>query len=229
MAARTSDILHQSVAGLVLAAGGGRRYGSPKALVRGEDGVPWVQRAVQTLAASGCSPILVVLGAAAEAAETLLAETLPAGTHDSTLVGICDGTKVPVVTVRAPDWAAGLSASLRAGLDAAERLMPLPAAIAVVPVDVPDLNSATVARVLGADDFEPSGITPDSLRQASFGGRPGHPVLIGRAHWAPLAVELHGDQGARSYVKAHGVQLVECGELSTGLDVDTPAPANPAR
>lgn len=225
MAASTSESRNQSrVAGLVLAAGGGRRYGSPKALVRGEDGVLWLRRAVQTLAESGCSPILVVLGAAAEAAETLLTETLLDTFLGGPLDTPLDTAAVPVVIVRAPDWAAGLSASLRAGLDAAKRLVPLPSAIAVVPVDVPDLNCATVDRVLGADDVERSLITPDSLRQAGFEGRPGHPVLIGRAHWAALTAELHGDHGARSYVSAHGGQLVECADLSTGIDRDTPPP-----
>ncbi|TFD53929.1 nucleotidyltransferase family protein [Cryobacterium frigoriphilum] len=217
MAASTTTFRGQTrSAGLVLAAGGGTRYGTPKVLVRGADGVPWLQHAVTTLAASGCSPILVVLGAAAEQAETLLAETLLAET--------LGGSEVPVVIVRAPDWAAGLSASLRAGLDAAGRLEPLPSAIAVVPVDVPDLNTATVARVLGTHEHEHIVVTPDSLRQAVFGSRPGHPVLIGRAHWAPLAAGLQGDQGARPYLMAHHVQAVECGDLSTGLDVDSPAP-----
>ncbi|MEB0014942.1 NTP transferase domain-containing protein, partial [Glaciimonas sp. Cout2] len=79
-------------------------------------------------------------------------------------------------------------------------------AVAVVPVDVPDLDAATVARVLDAD----AGVTPDSLRQAVFGGRPGHPVLIGRAHWEPLRAQLTGDTGARPYLLAHGVLPVEC-------------------
>src|SRR5215469_13608213 len=52
-----------SVAGLVLAAGGGRRYGGPKALVRFE-GSLLVERAVNTVRDGGCTPIVVVLGAA---------------------------------------------------------------------------------------------------------------------------------------------------------------------
>ena len=208
MTDRTSDAPAGTVAGLVLAAGAGTRYGSPKALVRGTDGVVWLQHAVQTLTASGCSPVLVVLGAAADEAEQLLAELLT----------------LPVVVVRASDWAAGLSASLRAGLDAAALLSDATRAVAVVPVDVPGLNTVTVARVL---DNEESAVTEDSLRQAVFGGRPGHPVLIGRAHWAPLAAGLDGDRGARPFLVAHGVQPVECADLSTGLDVDAPAPPAP--
>lgn len=209
MTADTTAYLDQSgIAGLVLAAGGGTRYGSPKALVRGADGVPWLQQAVSTLAESGCSPLIVVLGAAAEQAETVLA--------------VSAGLDTPVIIVRAPDWAEGLSVSLRAGVDAAAQLVPTPRAIAVVPVDVPDLNAATVTRMLGHDLHEQVPITTDSLRQAVFGGRPGHPVLIGRAHWAKLTAGLASDRGARPYLRAHRVQEVECGDLSTGLDVDSP-------
>ncbi|MDY7543520.1 nucleotidyltransferase family protein [Cryobacterium sp. 5B3] len=198
-----ADVGKAPVAGLVLAAGAGSRFGQPKALVRGADGVPWLVRTVGVLRAAGCSPVIVVLGAEGAAAAALLAE---AGPTDPT-----------TVVAYAPDWAEGLSASLRTGLEAALRVAGDPVAVAVVPVDVPDLDAATVARVLDAD----AGVTPDSLRQAVFGGRPGHPVLIGRTHWEPLRVQLTGDTGARPYLLAHGVLPVECGDLTTGADVDT--------
>ncbi len=40
--------------------------GGPKALVRDPDGVAWVVRASRLLGAAGCSPVLVVVGAAAD-------------------------------------------------------------------------------------------------------------------------------------------------------------------
>ena len=83
-------------AGLVLAAGAGRRYGSPKALVRLGDRL-LVERAADLLAAGGCDPVLVVLGAAAD--EVLATAALPE-------------------TVLNPDWATGMGSSLRAGLAA---------------------------------------------------------------------------------------------------------------
>jgi CTP:molybdopterin cytidylyltransferase MocA len=58
------------------------------------------------------------------------------------------------------------------------------------------------------------------LRQAVFGGRPGHPVLIGREHWTAVADALAGDRGARGYLVAHGVDEVECGDLFDGHDID---------
>jgi CTP:molybdopterin cytidylyltransferase MocA len=204
------------IAGLLLAAGAGSRYGSPKALVRGDDGVPWLVRAAETLERAGCSPVIVVLGAGGDEAEALLGES--------------DGPGGPGgrVVVHAGDWAEGLAASLRAGLRAAAALRPEPVAVAVVPVDVPDLDAATVARLIG--EWPQAGgrafVDRDTLRQAVFGGRPGHPVVIGRRHWAALVAHLAGDTGARPYLVAHGVQAVECGDLGTGADVDRRSGSN---
>ncbi|HET6529482.1 MAG TPA: NTP transferase domain-containing protein, partial [Actinoplanes sp.] len=51
------------VAGLLLAAGAGRRMGTPKALLRDPDGTAWVTRSARVLVAGGCRPVLVVVGA----------------------------------------------------------------------------------------------------------------------------------------------------------------------
>ena len=57
-----------TVHGLLLAAGAGSRMGTPKALVRGDDGEPWLVRGVRTLVGGGCTQVDVVLGASAEEA-----------------------------------------------------------------------------------------------------------------------------------------------------------------
>ena len=49
---------------------------------------------------------------------------------------------------------------------------------------------------------------------------PGHPVVLGRDHWEGVAASAVGDRGARDYLAAHAVDLVECGDLATGADVD---------
>jgi nicotine blue oxidoreductase len=63
----------------------------------------------------------------------------------------------------------------------------------------------------------------DVLARAAYGGRPGHPVLLGRAHWAGVRAAAVGDAGARGYLAARAdVALVECGDLARADDVDTP-------
>ncbi|HSP52863.1 MAG TPA: nucleotidyltransferase family protein [Cryobacterium sp.] len=194
------------IAGLVLAAGAGSRYGMPKALARGDDGTPWLARTIGTLTDAGCSPVIVVLGARAADARALLDEF---------------GLTPSVVLVRADDWAEGLSASLRAGLRQATDLPAAPIAVAIVPVDVPGLESSTVARLIGTLPGETEAdVGPQTLRQAGFNARPGHPVVIGRAHWAALIGSATGDTGARPYLRSHDTRLVDCTDLETGLDVD---------
>ena len=202
------------VAGLVLAAGAGSRYGTPKALVVDPSGEPWLVRAVLALVNGGCDPVLVVLGAAGTEAEELLR------TH-------ADRFDRPdrLRVLHADRWADGLSASVAAGLDGLGAMDDQVVAVAMVPVDVPDLTDRTVARLIGGS---PGEVAAGTLRQAEFAGRPGHPVLIGREHWAPLRATLAGDTGARPYLVAHHVQLVPCDDLGTGVDVDTrPEPDRP--
>ena len=200
-----------SIAGLVLAAGAGSRYGMPKAVARGDDGIPWLVHTIGTLTDAGCSPVIVVLGARAAEARALLDEF---------------GLTASVVVARAEDWAEGLSASLRAGLrQAAElqatELLPAPIAVAIVPVDLPGLQTSTVARLIGTlSGVTDADVNPHTLRQASFDARPGHPVVIGRAHWAAITDSATGDTGARPYLRSHDTRLVDCTDLETGLDVD---------
>ena len=182
--------------GILLAAGAGTRMGQPKALVRDEGGELWLVRGVRALREGGCDHVTVVLGAAADEASPLLGD-------------------LGVAVVVAEDWAEGMSASLRAGLasvadgDASAAVVSL--------VDLPDVSADVVRRVtdLGTDH--------GTLARASYAGEPGHPVLIGRDHWHGVLETATGDRGARDYLATHMVFLVECGDLATGRDRDTPA------
>lgn len=179
--------------GLLLAAGAGSRMGTPKALVV-DEGDPWLARSVTALLEGGCARVTVVLGAAAERAATLL----PTG---------------PVDAVVAEEWADGMSASLRVGLEALAG-SGADAALVLL-VDLPDVGPEPVRRVLAA------GSGPGVLARATYDGVPGHPVLIGRDHWPGVLETSRGDAGARGYLAAHPVTTVECGDLATGRDVDT--------
>lgn len=191
--------------GVLLAAGAGRRMGGPKALVIGEGGDPWLARGVRALREGGCERIVVVLGAAPEA-ESLIPSEL----------------RSCVTVANADDWARGQSASLRAGIRAVQALHAEPGLSALVSlVDLPGMRVAAVQRIL-ADACDPARPRPASaLVQASYDGRPGHPVFIGAAHLSPLLDHLHGDIGARNYLREHEARMVDCTDLGGGDDVDT--------
>ncbi|MFN8159412.1 MAG: NTP transferase domain-containing protein, partial [Candidatus Nanopelagicales bacterium] len=113
-----------STAGLVLAAGEGRRFGGPKAPYV-VDGERLVDRAVRLLREAGCSPVVVVLGA---------------------WVG-----DVPEATVVVNDgWSEGMGSSLRTGLDALSAYDDVDRALVTL-VDLVGLTSAAVQRVLGSE------------------------------------------------------------------------------
>jgi CTP:molybdopterin cytidylyltransferase MocA len=182
------------VAGLLLAAGAGRRYGMPKALVP-VDGRLLVERGLATLRDAGCAPIVVVLGAAAaEVRET----------------ANLDGATV----VDNPDWDTGMGSSLRTGLSTVDG----PAsAVIVLLVDTPGVTPAAIRRVAAHAD-------PAALAIATYDGEPGHPVLLGRDHWAGVAETAIGDVGARKYLAAHPDQVtrVPCEDIADGTDLDRP-------
>lgn len=118
-----------TVAGLLLAAGSGSRFGGPKALVRWE-GRSLLERGVALLTDGGCDPVVVVLGASAEAARPLAGDS---------------------IVVVATDWADGMGASLRAGLAA---LAATPAEACVVAlVDQPLVGALAVRRLVELTDI----------------------------------------------------------------------------
>ncbi|MGK5740982.1 nucleotidyltransferase family protein [Micromonospora sp. URMC 103] len=182
----------ETVAGLLLAAGAGRRFGRPKALVE-FDGEPLVRRALRLLHAGGCAPVHVVVGAGAD-----------------------DLPPLPgAVLVHNPDWRRGMGLSLRLGLASLPRHV---AAAVVVLVDQPLLAPAAVRRIRAAH------AAGAAIATATYAGRPGHPVLLGRAAWPLLDRHATGDRGARDLLRARPdlVTRVPCDGLGAPVDVDTP-------
>ena len=182
--------------GVLLAAGSGSRMGQPKALVAGTGDEPWVRTAARALHEGGCERVVVVVGAAGDEVAALVAD-LPWADP-----------------VAAAGWSHGMSASLAAGLGA---LADTDADCAVVGlVDTPDVSAEVVDRVLTA-----TGTSRAALGRAAYRGVPGHPVVLGREHWAGTLGMASGDRGARDYLGTVQPLLVECRDLASGHDVDT--------
>ena len=182
------------IAGIVLAAGAGRRFGSPKQLAD-LDGVPLLQHAVDAmLAVPALDRVVVVLGAAAEqiGAAVRFASAEPI---------VCAG------------WEEGMSASLREGVDelySADWVI-------VTLGDMPGVTPEAIEAVVAAIEADPAA---EAVR-AAYGGRPGHPVALSRALLGRVG-ELRGDVGARELLRDAKVRDVEAGHLARPDDVDTP-------
>ena len=182
------------VAGLLLAAGAGRRFGGPKALVE-LDGELLVHRGAALLRDGGCAPVVVVVGAAARQVQAAAGD-LP--------------------TVVAADWESGMGASLRAGLAA---LADGPSQACVVALaDQPRVGPQAVVRLVqawraGAD-----------AAVATYDGRQRNPVLLDRSTWGEVGDAAVGDTGARAWLRQHPerVAVVSCDDTGTPFDIDTP-------
>ncbi len=179
------------VAGLVLAAGAGRRFGGPKAVAE-LAGATLLDRAVETLRAGGTDPVVAVV---------------PPGLTVRTR-----GARL----VENPDAASGMGSSLRVGLAAVGTGDA--SAVVVLLVDTPLVGPEAVRRLVSA--YRSGAV----VAVATYGGRRGHPVLLGRACWDDAARAAAGDRGARAFLAAHPdlVTEVACDGTGNPLDVDTP-------
>ena len=175
------------IAGLILAAGEGTRFGSEPKLLASLEGRPLLDWAIEAQSrVPALERIVVVLGANAD----LLLER----------VDFLDAE--PVVC---EDWRDGQSASLRFG---AEQLADADKVIVTLG-DQPLITPQVIARFV--DEPAPA--------RATYDGVPGHPVSLAREQLAAIA-GVSGDRGARELLG--GARMLECRNLCSGRDVDTP-------
>jgi molybdenum cofactor cytidylyltransferase len=169
-------------AAIVLAAGEASRFGSQKllSLLRGR---PLIQHVVDAACASSLEPVVVVLGADADA----IAARLEPGRAR---------------IVRNAEYATGQASSLRAGVramsdasravgDSSHALTDMPDAVVVLLGDQP-LVTAALLEALVARQHE----TGASAVMCSQDGRRSPPTLLHRVLW-PEIEGLQGDTGAR--------------------------------
>jgi CTP:molybdopterin cytidylyltransferase MocA len=179
------------VGGIVLAAGGGTRFGATKQLadLRGR---PLLSYAVEAMLGAGAVwPVVVVLG------------------HDAAAVrrGVEFGAARIVVC---DAWREGQSASLRAGIAALGDVD----AAGVTLGDQPRITPQVIAAAVDHHSGRHAAV------RATYGGRAGRPVVLGRGLLA-RAGELRGDVGFRDLLSGEDVREVEVGGLADPVDIDT--------
>ena len=185
------------VVGLVLAAGAGRRFGGPKALVEIK-GQLLVDRAVRMLRDGGCDEVVVVLGASAD-------------------VVVARAQLDDVYLSISKEWDRGQGASLTTGL--ADVAATDAEAVVVALVDQPWVGAEAVRLLRQAAE---SGAIAAA---ATYDGQPRNPVLLARSIWTAVAQSAVGDVGARAWLRANPDQVVAVDCTGTGCprDIDVPA------
>jgi CTP:molybdopterin cytidylyltransferase MocA len=186
------------VAGLVLAAGAGTRFGGRKQLAE-LDGRPQLEHALAAMASAPVQPVAVVLGA----------------DSDEIAAAVDMHGAEPIVC---PDWEEGQSASLRTGIDALQGAGA--DAVVVTLGDQPHIATRAIAAVVAAR----AGAEADAVR-ATYHGTPGHPVLLESRLFDAVRL-LRGDTGAREVLRTARVIDVPCDGLGDPADVDTPDDLN---
>ncbi|MEJ8574573.1 molybdopterin-binding/glycosyltransferase family 2 protein [Microbaculum marinum] len=185
------------VAAILLAAGQSRRMGTANKLTEEIGGRPMVRIAAEAILGSSAAPVVVVTGHQRERVEAALAG-------------------LDVAFVRNPDYADGLSTSLKAGIAA----LPEDADGAVVCLgDMPGVSAAVIDRLIGVFD-------PAEGRAAvvpTVAGKRGNPVLWGRRFFEALSA-IRGDVGARHLIGENAELVAELEIAGDGVlrDVDTP-------
>lgn len=155
---------------------------------------------------------------------TVLSATLARWTavqdlHEVLLVRRHAGTESwpRVRCVENPDADEGMGSSLRTG---ARALPEDTEAVVVGLADMPEVAAGTLESLIAA--WRPLG--PRGIVAPVFGGRRGHPVVLGSHHLAALRT-VRGDEGARTILKdnAGDLVLVPVDDPGVLLDLDTPA------
>ena len=156
------------------------------------DGVPLLEHSLRTMRSAPVGRVVVVLGSAAEEIAGKVA---------------LHGAE-PVICGR---WEEGQSASLACGLAELADCE----AVVVTLGDQPRVSPDAIRRVIG-------GRNGSSAIRATYGGNPGHPVLLERTLFEQLR-NVTGDKGARNLLLSVPVRDIPCDDLGGGEDVDTRA------
>ena len=182
------------VGAVLLAAGTGSRYEAGNKLLATVDGTPLVRHAAATLTASAVTDTVVVVGHDAAAVRDALAD-------------------LPVSFRSNPDYAAGQSTSVRAGIRAARERNWDATVFALG--DMPFVDPSSVDALL-----EQYATANGSIFAAAYGGTRGNPVCFDSAHYGTLA-DVSGDVGGRQLVEDHpGSRLVATGDPGVTQDID---------
>lgn len=191
------------VAAIVLAAGGSRRLGQPKQLLRLE-GETLVERAVRLAGEAGARPVLAVLGAHGERIRTDV---------DFERLGSLYGA-APVLH---SGWEEGVGSSIRAAMERVGERAPDSRGILIMGCDQPRLTAAHLRAMLETFGAQ----TAPVMVASAYAGVEGIPAIFPCESFAELCA-LRGDEGARSVLKRARWPVIALAFPGGEVDIDLP-------
>ncbi len=188
--------VHERVAGIVLAAGGAKRFGRPKQVLEWE-GKPLVRHAVESALRAGLRPLIVVTGWAHDAVETALSDLEVSFAFNS-------------------HWESGQASSVRRGIEALRALDPAVGAAIFLLADQPGVSTLLLRALV---ERHAAHLPP--IVAPLVGERRANPVLFDRSTFDDL-LRLEGDQGGRALFARYPLSYLPWHDERLLIEIDTP-------
>jgi molybdenum cofactor cytidylyltransferase len=180
---------------VILAAGQSKRLGSPKQLLPFADR-SLLSHSVDVALSTGCSPVIVVVGA-----------------NKETVVADIAGKNVQVVENES--WQEGMASSLRIGLQHIQQLAPQHDGIIFMVCDQPFVTKSLLDCLITTQQS-----TGKAATASSYAGKLGTPALFHQTLW-PQLQQLQGDTGARKLLMANPDEVAAVPFEAGATDIDT--------
>lgn len=199
-----TDRATHGIAAIILAAGlSSRMAPGNKMLARDGYGQSMIGRVIQAALGTRTEEVILITGHRAEEIEHAARQATTTG------------TAARLRFVRSPNYAQGMSASVKAGIAAAARA----SAALICLGDMPEITAAMMNSLI--DAYDPA--AGKTIVVPTCRGARGNPVLWGNALFDAFGA-LSGDTGARALLALHASNIIEV-ELATEAlltDFDTP-------
>ena len=189
-----------NIAAVVLAGGQSRRTGPINKLLATFDGKPMVATVVDAVLASASGPVVVVTGHEADEVREALAGRDVTFTHN-------------------PNYADGLSTSLRQGMHALIKSATNADGALVCLGDMPRVNAKVLGKLISAFNLTEG----RSICVPTFDGKRGNPVLWGSQYFSEME-RMEGDVGAKHMIGEYSDAVCEVPMTDDAviIDLDTP-------
>jgi molybdenum cofactor cytidylyltransferase len=185
-----------NVEALVMAAGLSSRMGTNKLLVK-INGKTVIEQTAAVAMASSVSGVTMVVGKAVDDIKTAL-------------------SAYPVNFIDNPDYASGMSSSVKAGIRSVLNRKNVEAVLMMLG-DMPLVSTATLNQLI--TEFENS---RNPIIAPRYQGRRGNPVLFSREVFSYM-LTIEGDKGAREVLDSlkHQVKFLDVDDPGIVIDLDT--------